>query len=429
MNYPKPAFMIEDELSSLSPVQTMVKMFEYTDKEGYLSIPEWPYDDKDYDEPDMYYLCKMNWSQEDLKNVIEDFQKLEERIKTIKDEDPLQSIIRENRDLVPFSDMQPEIPDLIVLKKAKRPATYDVAIRAVRLCMLYAMDAPTIIIENEAQLLAQALVVNHFAESVKPFNCFDAAAVECMKEIVHNVDQDAPLVGIFWYDPEKEELFGVHNSFAGNNPKYRSYAPEIFHIDVTTDSRTHKSIWGKEAKKGKDKRFAGEYANTPRGRVIRLFTPPFKPQSGTRYAVFTGEWIKEHPSAKAEILLEFQLPEDTAFYDTGDELELVETELTWNETGYCDTLVRAIFGPANYVIDYSRKLLDQIEENVSSLLQDEKDVIEKLFRDRESLELFAAAEGIDLEKAEVRKSTALRKLRHPRNSRKLKPFVHFIEEK
>ena len=98
MNYPKPAFMIEDELSSLSPVQTMVKMFEYTDKEGYLSIPEWPYDDKDYDEPDMYYLCKMNWSQEDLKNVIEDFQKLEERIKTIKDEDPLQSIIRKNRE-------------------------------------------------------------------------------------------------------------------------------------------------------------------------------------------------------------------------------------------------------------------------------------------------------------------------------------------
>ena len=97
MNYPKPAFMIEDELPSLSPVQTMVKMFEHTDKEGYLSIPEWPYDDKDYDEPDMYYLCKMNWSQEDLKNVIEDFRKLEERIKAIKDEDPLQSIIRENR--------------------------------------------------------------------------------------------------------------------------------------------------------------------------------------------------------------------------------------------------------------------------------------------------------------------------------------------
>ena len=317
----------------------------------------------------------------------------------------------------------------MVLKEAKRPATYDVAIRAVRLCKLYAMKAPAIIIENEARILAQALVINHFAESVQPFNCFDAAAVECMKKIIHSVDQDAPLVGIFWYDTEKEELFGVHNSFAGNNPKYLSYAPEIFHIDVTTDSRTHKSIWKKEAKKGKDKRFAGEYVNTPRGRVIKLFASPFKPQGGTRYAVFTGEWIKEHPSAKAEIMWEFQLPEDTAFYDTGDELELVETELTWNETGYCDTLVRAIFGPANYVIDYSRKLLDQIEENVSSLLQDEKDVIEKLFRDRESLELFAAAEGIDLEKAEVRKSTALRKLRHPRNSRKLKPFVHFIEEK
>ena len=29
MNYPKPAFMIEDELPSLSPIQTMVKRFEH----------------------------------------------------------------------------------------------------------------------------------------------------------------------------------------------------------------------------------------------------------------------------------------------------------------------------------------------------------------------------------------------------------------
>ena len=95
MSYPKPAFTIEDDLSGVSPVQTIVKMFEFTNKEGRLSIPEWPYDDKDYNEPDMYYFCKMNWDKEDLKSVIKDFRKLEEHIKTIKDEDPLQSIIRE----------------------------------------------------------------------------------------------------------------------------------------------------------------------------------------------------------------------------------------------------------------------------------------------------------------------------------------------
>ena len=197
MNYPKPAFTIHDELSSLTPEQIIAKMFESTDKDGYLNIPEWPYDDKDYDEPDMYYLCKMNWSQEDLEEVIEDFRKLEERIKAIKDEDPLQSIIRENRDLVPFSDIQPEISDPIVLKEAKRPATYDVAIRSVRLCMLYTMRAPMLIINNEAQLLAQALVISRYAVSMEKFDPTTKAALELMR-LLHEQAQDQPVK--IWLD-------------------------------------------------------------------------------------------------------------------------------------------------------------------------------------------------------------------------------------
>ena len=425
MSYPKPAFMIEDELSGVSPVQIMVKMFEYTDKKGYLSIPEWPYDDKDPEEPDLYYLCKMNWNSGDLNNVIEDFRKLEESLKTIKDEDLVQSIIRENVDLVPFSEMQPEIPDLMVLKEAKRPATYDVAIRAVRLCKLYAMDAPMLLIDNEARLLAQALVVNHFAESVQPFSRFDAAAVECMKIINGNVDQDGPLVGIFWYDTEKEELFGVQNSLVtGNHRRMPSIDLELLLTSVTTDRRTHRSIWNKEAKKGKDKRFSGEYENTPRGRVVQFDGP----QQGYRYAVFTGKWIKEHPDAKEKILWEFQLPENTEFYDTGDELEVDNAGLKWNRIRYCDSLVRAIFGPANYVIDYSPELDEQLWKLVISLPPNEKDIIEKLFELRMPVEDFAFFFNTTPEETEVWKSTALRRLRHPRNSRKLKPFVHFIEE-
>ena len=426
MSYPKPAFMIEDELSGVSPVQIMVKMFEHTDKKGYLSIPEWPYDNKNPEEPDLYYLCKMNWSSEDLNNVIEDFRKLEERLKTIKNEEPLQNIIRENFDLVPFSEMQMEIPDLIVLKEAKRPATYDVAIRALRLCKLYAMDAPVLIIDNEARLLAQALVVNHFAESVQPFSRFDAAAVECMKIINGNVDQDGPLVGIFWYDTEKEELFGVHNSLASNYVGVPSSSIDLEHLltTVTTDRRTHRSTWNKEAKKGKDKRFSGEYENTPRGRVVQFYGP----KQGYRYAVFTGKWIKEHPDAKEKILWEFQLPENTEFYDTGDELEVDNAGLTWDEIRYCDSLVRAIFGPGNYVIDYSAELDDQLWKLVISLPPNEKDVIEKLFELRMPVEDFAFFFNTTPEETEVWKSTALRRLRHPRNSRKLKPFVHFIEE-
>ena len=169
MNYPNPAFTIHDELSNLTPEQIIVKMFESTDKDGHLCIPEWPYDDKDYDEPDMYYLCSMNWDKEDLKNVTENFQKLEQRLKTIKDEDPLQSIIRENRDLVPFSDMQPDVPNLNILKETAKSEAYAVASRSVRLCKLYTMNAPMVLINNEAQLLAQALAICQYGFSIVLF--------------------------------------------------------------------------------------------------------------------------------------------------------------------------------------------------------------------------------------------------------------------
>ena len=46
-------------------------------------------------------------------------------------------------------------------------ANYDVIIRASRLCKLMAQDAPQIIIDNESQLLAQAMAVCRFATEMR----------------------------------------------------------------------------------------------------------------------------------------------------------------------------------------------------------------------------------------------------------------------
>ena len=167
MNYPKLAFTNEDRLINLSPRQIIEKMFESTDEEGILSIPEWPYDNKDPNEPNLFYVCKMKWNKEKRECVIENFRKLNQRMKTIKEEEPLQRIIKENCDILPFSDMLKEVADLKELKKEPRPATYDVAIRAMRLCRLYTINGPEMIIRNEAQLLAQVLVINNYADSIQ----------------------------------------------------------------------------------------------------------------------------------------------------------------------------------------------------------------------------------------------------------------------
>ena len=48
-----------------------------------------------------------------------------------------------------------------------RVAAYDVMIRVKRLCKLLSLNAPTIIVNNEASLLAQAMVIHNYCVSME----------------------------------------------------------------------------------------------------------------------------------------------------------------------------------------------------------------------------------------------------------------------
>jgi len=114
--------------------------------------------------------------------------------------------------------------------------------------------------------------------------------------------QNDPYVGIFWYDTEENELFGVKSTLA---QEARWYTSPQFRTTVRTETRLHKQIWEKEYFKRKDKRFQGDYTKIPRGRVFEFKNNGFK--------VFTGNWIKNYPECKNLILFEFQLPDNTEF--------------------------------------------------------------------------------------------------------------------
>lgn len=126
------------------------------------------------------------------------------------------------------------------------------------------------------------------------------AAIACMAENLTNQNQAE--VGLFWYDTNKCELFGVNSTPADALEFYHS---SDFNTDVKTDGRLHKSIWQKEFHRGKDSRFLGDYTQVPRGRVFEF--------KDVGYVVYTGTWINKFPQAKAQILFEFNLPEDTEF--------------------------------------------------------------------------------------------------------------------
>ena len=108
-----------------------------------------------------------------------------------------------------------------------------------------------------------------------------------------------PEIGIFWYDINKHELFGVYSIPAGTVQFQKS---NYFRGNVKTFSKMHYAVWKKEQYKKKDSRFQGDYTLVPRGRVFEI--------EDRGFLVCTGDWITKHPEAKNEILFEFDLPED-----------------------------------------------------------------------------------------------------------------------
>lgn len=105
-----------------------------------------------------------------------------------------------------------------------------------------------------------------------------------------------PFVGIFWYDVNSDELFGVYKTM-------------VSQLDFDSNGRKtypilHKDIWNKEAKKAlykkKSTKFKGDYTLIPRGRI-------FQYEDG-HFEVMVGDWFKQH-NIKELIIDEFDLPE------------------------------------------------------------------------------------------------------------------------
>lgn len=126
--------------------------------------------------------------------------------------------------------------------------------------------------------------------------------INCFRELMfeNNEYQDDALVGIFWYDPAKDDLFGVYAVDVNDVNFYKS---DTFNCEVKTCKQLHYAIWQKECNKGRDKRFQTmDYTKYPRGRVFQL--------SDGSFIVCVGKWIRDYPSCKDLILIEFQLPKD-----------------------------------------------------------------------------------------------------------------------
>jgi len=107
--------------------------------------------------------------------------------------------------------------------------------------------------------------------------------------------QDKPKVGIFWYDSEKEELFGVSKINADElNFNYNG---------LKTIGILHKDWWKKEREKLLFKKkplgiYGSDYSQIPRGRI-------FQREEDGVFQLMCGKWITDQIAEMVKI--EFDL--------------------------------------------------------------------------------------------------------------------------
>ena len=121
-------------------------------------------------------------------------------------------------------------------------------------------------------------------------------------------NQEAPRIGIFWYDVRNDDLFGIVSSHASEARVSIGYA------NINT---LHRDYWKKQYNKLKYKNegkevypYIGDYKDTPRGRV--LYNVDYN-----QYIIKVGSWINEYPQAKLLIIDEFNLEDQNYIFEIG----------------------------------------------------------------------------------------------------------------
>lgn len=89
------------------------------------------------------------------------------------------------------------------------------------------------------------------------------AIIETMKNDFEYSEKEHPQIGIFWYDTNNNQLFGINKM----DEELKDFVKNSDNEDVKSYPKMHKQIWKKESFRGRDKRFVGDYTLIPRGRV------------------------------------------------------------------------------------------------------------------------------------------------------------------
>lgn len=140
-------------------------------------------------------------------------------------------------------------------------------------------------------------------------------------EDMKSFDEQMPCVGIFWYDPQEHQFFGVHKKELTPVMVEEAAKRGIYRIDYP-EAQAKAAIEREESEacfdspereqaraelKGEETRFTGDYTQVPRGRVA---------WNVNKFIVLVGKWAEPIQDELTELLeQEFSLPYFEFVYD------------------------------------------------------------------------------------------------------------------
>ena len=144
--------------------------------------------------------------------------------------------------------------------------------------------------------------------NTEKMNTLGSKEHKAMMADMKSFDEPMPAIGIFWYDADEHDFFGVYKKEL--TPKMIEEAAEKG-LPYINYQRLHRQIWKEQYFRAmanhEPTKFKGDYTMIPRGRVAWAVD---------KFVVFVGQWAKEHEDEVRDLIAKyFALPYYELMYD------------------------------------------------------------------------------------------------------------------
>lgn len=171
-----------DFSTNIASTDFALEMFKNTAEDGTLYLNNWY--DVDCEDCQTYnsFVANIKWTAEDVDYAINEFNRLYEELDVIADHlDELDGTIATAQEIlpdelvvsycifvVPFeAKTKQELNAEVIGRVSDGPCGYELIRHSQRLCRLLSLNAPELVVQNEARMLFASLAIHMFGEKIE----------------------------------------------------------------------------------------------------------------------------------------------------------------------------------------------------------------------------------------------------------------------